>query len=139
MKNIYIKILLIILLIPQIFVAQTQKISELENKRKILKEEILKINSLLIDNSKKKKNAFSDLENLTFKIIRKEEKWVRITTAGNIAGPCGTSKNKKNPDRCLPAAKARSLTKAQRAATARKKRKAGAKGKTVVKILKKQQ
>ena len=73
MKNIYIKILLIILLIPQIFVAQTQKISELESKRKILKEEILKINSLLIDNSKKKKNAFSDLENLTFKIIRKEE------------------------------------------------------------------
>ena len=73
MKNIYIKILLIILLIPQIFVAQTQKISELENKRKILKEEILKINSLLIDNSKKKKNAFNDLENLTFKIIRKEE------------------------------------------------------------------
>ena len=73
MKNIYIKILLIILLIPQIFVAQTQKISDLENKRKILKEEILKINSLLIDNSKKKKNAFSDLENLTFKIIRKEE------------------------------------------------------------------
>jgi len=73
LKNIYIKILLIILLIPQIFVAQTQKISELENKRKILKEEILKINSLLIDNSKKKKNAFSDLENLTFKIIRKEE------------------------------------------------------------------
>ena len=61
------------LLVPQIFVAQTQKISELENKRKILKEEILKINSLLIDNSKKKKNAFSDLENLTFKIIRKEE------------------------------------------------------------------
>ena len=73
MKNIYIKILLIILLVPQTFVAQTQKISELENKRKILKEEILKINSLLIDNSKKKKNAFSDLENLTFKIIRKEE------------------------------------------------------------------
>ena len=73
MKNIYIKILLIKLLIPQIFVAQTQKISELENKRKILKEEILKINSLLIDNSKKKKNAFSDLENLTFKITRKEE------------------------------------------------------------------
>ena len=73
MKNIYIKILLIILIIPQIFVAQTQKISELENKRKILKEEISKINSLLIDNSKKKKNAFSDLENLTFKIIRKEE------------------------------------------------------------------
>ena len=63
----------------------------------------------------------------------KKEKWVLITTSGNIAGPCGTSKNKKNPDRCLPAAKARSLTKAQRAATARKKKRAGAKGKTVVK------
>ena len=49
-------------------VGQTQKIKELENKRKVLKDEILKINSLLIDNSKKKKNAFSDLENLTIKI-----------------------------------------------------------------------
>ena len=67
----------------------------------------------------------------------KKEKWVRITTAGNIAGPCGTSKNTKNPDRCLPLAKARSLTKAQRAATARKKKKAGAQGKTVVKNTKK--
>ena len=63
----------------------------------------------------------------------KKEKWVRISTSGNIAGPCGTSKNKKNPDRCLPKAKAQSLTKAQRAATAQKKKKAGAKGKTVVK------
>ena len=67
----------------------------------------------------------------------KKEKWVRITTSGNIAGPCGTSKNKKNPDRCLPAAKARSLSKAERAATARKKKKAGAKGQTVVKNTKK--
>ena len=49
-----------------------------------------------------------------------------------IKGPCGTSKDKKNPDRCLPLAKARSLSKRQLAATARKKKKAGAKGKTVV-------
>ena len=62
----------------------------------------------------------------------KKEKWVRITTSGNIAGPCGTSKNKKNPDRCLPKAKAQSLSKAERAATARKKKAAGKKGKTVV-------
>ena len=41
---------------------------------------------------------------------------------------CGTSKDKKNPDRCLPAAKARSLSKSERAATARKKKKAGSKG-----------
>ena len=77
-----------------------------------------------------------EIENITLESLRdwfKKEKWVRITTSGNIAGPCGTSKNKKNPDRCLPRAKAQSLTKAQRAATARKKKRAGAKGKTVVK------
>lgn len=62
----------------------------------------------------------------------KKEKWVRISSSGDIAGPCGTSKNKKNPDRCLPKAKAQSLTKGERAATARKKKAAGKKGKTVV-------
>ena len=67
----------------------------------------------------------------------KKEKWVRISSSGNIAGPCGTSKNKKNPDRCLPKAKAQSLTKGQRAATAQKKKKAGSKGKQVVKNTKK--
>ena len=92
----------------------------------------------------KKKKISADTYAFMRELIReslrdwfKKEKWVRISTAGNIAGPCGTSKNKKNPDRCLPAAKARSLTKAQRAATARKKKKAGAKGKTVVKNTKK--
>ena len=59
-------------------------------------------------------------------------KWVRIGTDGSILGACGTSKDKKNPDRCLPLAKARSLTKAQRAATARKKKRAGKRGRTVV-------
>ncbi len=63
----------------------------------------------------------------------KKEKWVRISSSGNIAGDCGTSKSKKNPDRCLPKAKAQSLTKGQRAATAAKEKKAGSKGKTVVK------
>ena len=57
---------------------------------------------------------------------------VRIGTDGKIKGPCGTSKDKKNPDRCLPRAKANSLSQAERASTARKKKKAGAKGKTVV-------
>lgn len=52
----------------------------------------------------------------------KKGNWVRLDTSGNIAGECGTSKNKKNPDRCLPAVKARSLTRAERAATARKKK-----------------
>ena len=77
-----------------------------------------------------------EVQNITLESLRdwfKKEKWVRISSSGNIAGDCGTSKNKKNPDRCLPKAKAQSLSKAQRAATARKKKKAGAKGKTVVK------
>jgi len=57
----------------------------------------------------------------------RDQKWVRIGTDGEIKGACGTSKNKKNPDRCLPLAKARSLSKRQRAATARKKKASGGK------------
>ena len=63
----------------------------------------------------------------------KKANWVRIDTAGNITGPCGTMKNKKNPSRCLPKKKAQSLTKAERASTARKKKAAGKKGKQFVK------
>ena len=62
----------------------------------------------------------------------REQQWVRIGTDGKIKGSCGTSKNKKNPDRCLPKAKAQSLSQAERATTARKKKKAGSKGKTTV-------
>ena len=62
----------------------------------------------------------------------RKQNWVRIGTDGSIKGPCGTSKNKRNPDRCLPLAKARSLSKAERAATAKKKKRAGAKGKQFV-------
>jgi len=61
-----------------------------------------------------------------------KQNWVRIGTDGSIKGKCGTSANKKRPDRCLPRRKALSLTKAERAATAKKKKRAGAKGKTVV-------
>lgn len=57
----------------------------------------------------------------------REQKWVRIGTDGSIKGECGTSKNKKNPDRCLPLSKARSLSKAERAKTARKKKAQGKK------------
>jgi hypothetical protein len=55
------------------------------------------------------------------------EKWVRIGTDGSIKGACGTSKNKKNPDRCLPLKKANSLSKSERARTARKKKAQGKK------------
>ena len=62
----------------------------------------------------------------------REQNWVRIGTDGKIKGPCGTSKDKKNPDRCLPRRKAESLTQPDRASTARKMTSAGSKGKTVV-------
>jgi len=61
-----------------------------------------------------------------------DEDWVRIDSSGNISGACGTSKDKRNPDRCLPRRKAQSLSKAERASTARKKKREGAKGKQVV-------
>jgi hypothetical protein len=57
----------------------------------------------------------------------RDQKWVRIGIDGSIKGACGTSKNKKNPDRCLPLAKAKRLSKKQRAATARKKKASGGK------------
>ena len=62
----------------------------------------------------------------------RDQKWVRIGTDGKIKGECGTSKNKKNPDRCLPLSKAQSLSQSERATTARKKKKAGARGQQVV-------
>jgi hypothetical protein len=61
-----------------------------------------------------------------------DEKWVRIGTDGSIKGACGTSKNKKNPDRCLPLKKAKSMTKDERAKTAKKKKRGGRKGKQFV-------
>jgi|TARA_E500000305_G_scaffold109225_1_gene113664 hypothetical protein len=63
----------------------------------------------------------------------RDQDWVRIGTDGKIKGPCGTSKDKKNPDRCLPRSKAQSLSQGQRASTAKKKKKEGGQGKTVVK------
>ena len=50
-----------------------------------------------------------------------KQDWVRIGTDGKIKGKCGTSKDKN------------SLSQSQRATTAKKKKSAGAKGKTVVK------
>jgi len=67
----------------------------------------------------------------------RDQEWVRIDSSGNIVGECGTSKDKKNPDRCLPRSKAESLSKSERAATARKKKREGSKGKQVVKNTKK--
>jgi hypothetical protein len=62
----------------------------------------------------------------------KKEDWVRIDTQGNITGPCGTMKKGQATTRCLPRAKANSLSKEERAATARKKSAADRKGDRVV-------
>jgi hypothetical protein len=62
----------------------------------------------------------------------KKEDWVRIDTQGNITGPCGTMKKGHATTRCLPRAKANSLSKEERAATARKKANADRKGDRVV-------
>ena len=62
----------------------------------------------------------------------KKEDWVRIDTQGNITGPCGTMKKGQATTRCLPRAKANSLSKDERAATSRKKAEADRKGDRVV-------
>ena len=63
----------------------------------------------------------------------KDEDWVRIDTQGNIAGKCGTMKKGKAKTRCLPYAKAKSLSKAERKATVAKKVRGSKKGKQFVK------
>ena len=92
----------------------------------------------------KQRTKYPDLykENISIKHINllteslrnwfKKEDWVRIDTQGNITGPCGTMKKGKATTRCLPRAKAQSLTKAERAATARKKAAGSKKGKQFV-------
>ena len=61
-----------------------------------------------------------------------KEDWVRIDTQGNITGPCGTMKKGDATTRCLPRKKAQSLSKKERAATARKKASEDRKGDRVV-------
>ena len=66
-----------------------------------------------------------------------KEEWVRIDTQGNIAGPCGSMKKDKPTTRCLPRAKAQSLSQAERKATVAKKVAGDKKGKQYVKNTKK--
>ena len=83
---------------------------------------------------KQKENKIESINTLTESLRSwfKKEDWVRIDTQGNITGPCGTMKKGKATTRCLPRAKANRLTKAQRAATARKKVAGSKKGKQFV-------
>jgi hypothetical protein len=67
------------------------------------------------------------------------EKWVRIDTQGNITGDCGTMKKGKATTRCLPQAKAQSLSQSDRKSTVAKKVAGGKKGKQFVKNTKKAQ
>lgn len=77
---------------------------------------------------RKKKKTNEEIEEALKEVIMEDlrdwfkEKWKRVTSSGKVAGECGTSKDTSNPDRCLPAAKAYSLSKKERAATAKKKK-----------------
>jgi hypothetical protein len=72
-------------------------------------------------NIKKLPQEFQDVLTESLRDWFQKEDWVRIDTAGNITGPCGTMKKGNKTTRCLPRAKANSLTKAERAATSKKK------------------
>ena len=63
-----------------------------------------------------------------------KEDWVRIDTQGNISGKCGTMKKGKATTRCLPRARANSMTKDERKATVAKKIRGGKKGKQFVPV-----
>ena len=85
-----------------------------------------------IGKKRKKVKEEEELEEGSLHSWFKKEKWVRIDTQGNITGPCGTMKKGQATTRCLPLAKAKSLSKAERAATAKKKVAASKKGKQFV-------
>jgi len=93
--------------------------------RAYVKKEISKLAQKLVDkygHEKQMKIPFPEDEiEENLRNWFKKEKWVRIDTQGNIAGKCGTMPKGKKTQRCLPRAKAQSLTKKQRAATSRKK------------------
>ena len=72
--------------------------------------------------SKKKTNEIADRISESLRDWFKKEDWVRINTQGDITGKCGTMKNKKVPSRCLPRKKAQAMTKAERKASAQKKK-----------------
>lgn len=98
---------------------------------KPLKAYIWKKQSNTHPNVVKIKALFNNLDESLRDWFKKED-WVRIDTQGNITGPCGTMKKGKATTRCLPRAKANRLTKAERAATARKKVAGSKKGKQFV-------
>ena len=119
---------------------------QLETKDRLLKKLIKmssdtytnKSNPLgLIDKTTNRLNKIREYIRESLRNWFKKEKWVRIDTQGNIAGKCGTMPKGKATQRCLPRAKAQSLTKAQRRATARKKVRGSKKGKQFVRNTKK--
>ena len=72
-------------------------------------------------NIKKLPQEFQDVLGESLRDWFKKDNWVRIDTQGNITGPCGTMKKGNATTRCLPLAKANSLSKEERAATSKKK------------------
>ena len=96
--------------------------NDITNLDKYLIKVILYESDQKIENLLKEKNIPYELNlNESLRDWFTKEDWVRIDTAGNITGPCGTMKKGNKTTRCLPRAKANSLTKAERAATSKKK------------------
>ena len=83
------------------------------------------------------KNEFKNILKESLRDWFKKEDWVKINTAGTIEGPCGTMDKDEPTQGCLPRKKAQSMTKAERAATAKKKVAGSRKGKQFVKNTKK--
>ena len=66
-------IFFVFIIISNTIVSQQNTQADLKKKRIQIQNEIKQINELLFSNNKKKSIAFSDIENLNIKIIRKEE------------------------------------------------------------------
>jgi hypothetical protein len=97
-------------------------LGSIKNLNKYIVKIILYKSDPKIESLLKEKNIPYELNlNESLRDWFKKEDWVRIDTAGNITGPCGTMKKGNKTTRCLPRAKANSLTKAERAATSKKK------------------
>ena len=95
---------------------------DITNLNKYIIKVILYESNSEIESLLKEKNIPYELNlNESLRDWFKKEDWVRIDTAGNITGPCGTMKKGNKTTRCLPRAKANSLSKAERAATSKKK------------------
>ena len=76
----------------------------------------------LVNQYKKAGGTYSGSKSNSSLTNWQKQNWVAINSSGEIIGSCGSSRTKSGKQyRCLPEARAKRLTKQQRASTARKK------------------